>query len=360
MLARYIPKLLWKKNSMPVYVTFFVTNKCNLKCQHCFYSAELNQPKQELTLDEIKKMSESMDKFLVLLYSGGEPFLRRDLAEITYQFYRQNDIQYLSIPTNGLLLKNMEEMICKICESCSKLATIINFSIDGLEKTHDAIRGVSNAFNNTINSFKHIFPLKQRYANLSLGFTITLNALNQDEIPELYEYLKTLNPDSIGVNLVRGTPKNPLVKNINLDNYSKIIHKIQDDLMKGVLPGHSPFLMELSKYKYDIINKISRENKYVSPCYASKIACVIYPEGDVYPCELLNTKIGNIRDYDFDFRKLWMSEKNKGISDWIIKSKCFCTHECNVGCNVTFNLKHLGKIGLNSLRDIHRLTRSHK
>lgn len=345
---------------MPIYVTYFVTNKCNLKCQHCFYSTELNQPKKELTLNEINDISKTMGSFLVLLYSGGEPFLRKDLPEITQIFYTKNRIKYLSIPTNGMLLQNTEEIVTKICDLCPKLKVIINYSIDGLEKIHDTIRGVPGAFNNAISTFKHMKSFKQKYPNLKLGFTITLNTLNQNEIFELYDYLKSLSPDNIGVNLVRGTPKNLSLKEVDLKKYVDLNNKIQADLTKGVLPGHGSFLLELAKYKYNFINKIAFENKYISPCYASTLACVIYPDGDVYPCEMLNKKIGNIRDYNYDFKKLWYSSINKELANWIKNTNCFCTHECNVGCNVTFNIKHLSIIGFNYLKNIRKLIHNHK
>ena len=70
-----ITKILFKRNIMPEYVTFFVTNRCNCKCKHCFFWKELNNLKNELTLDEIKKISMSMGKFSVLSLTGGEPSL---------------------------------------------------------------------------------------------------------------------------------------------------------------------------------------------------------------------------------------------------------------------------------------------
>ena len=71
MLARYIPRLFYKGGRTPLYLTFFVTNRCNLKCEHCFYSAELNLPTQEMTVEEINRMASTMDPFPVLNYSGG-------------------------------------------------------------------------------------------------------------------------------------------------------------------------------------------------------------------------------------------------------------------------------------------------
>jgi len=61
--------------------------------------------------------------------------------------------------------------------------------------------------------------------------------------------------------------------------------------------------------------------------------------------ELLDSdmKIGNIRDYDHNFRELWISKRNKEICDWISNSRCYCTHECNVHCNTAFSLKHFSR-----------------
>ena len=67
----------------------------------------------------------------------------------------------------------------------------------------------------------------------------------------------------------------------------------------------------------------------------------MYPEGDVFPCEILgdNHKIGNIRDYNLDFKKLWLSHKAKKEKEFIKNTKCFCTHECFNHANILFNAK---------------------
>jgi len=72
----------------------------------------------------------------------------------------------------------------------------------------------------------------------------------------------------------------------------------------------------------------------------------MYPEGDVYPCELLDDehKIGNIRDFDLDFKKLWLSKKAKDEVNFIRKTKCFCTHECFNSVNIMFNPKFYPRI----------------
>ncbi len=339
---------------MPLYITFFVTNRCNLKCEHCFYSSELNLPTQELTLEEIEKMTLTLGEFPILNYSGGEPFLRDDLAEVTHAFYKNNKINYLTIPSNGTYEKRSLETMAKMCELCPKLTITLNFSVDGLEEEHNRIRsggkGGGKLFVTTMKSFHAMKKLRDEkgYTNLKLGFITTFTATNQDTVEDLYQYLKEQGPDNISINLIRGIPKDPLVKNIDIEKFKSVTKKLQADMSDGTLPGFDPYLVAMASYRYDNIIKTYEENKFQSVCYSSQIFCVLYPNGDVYPCELLDKSkmIGNIRDFDFDFQKLWFSEKNKEVADWIVDTKCFCTHECNASCNTSFNAVHFTKIGM--------------
>ena len=73
---------------------FFVTSACNARCAHCFYWKNLNHQKQDLTFGEISKMVESMPPFGQVLFSGGEPFLRKDLVKIIQLFYKYTDPNY--------------------------------------------------------------------------------------------------------------------------------------------------------------------------------------------------------------------------------------------------------------------------
>ncbi|MBE7439937.1 MAG: radical SAM protein [Spirochaetales bacterium] len=351
-MVKYLPKLVWKKGSMPLYITWFVTNKCNLTCEHCFYSAELNLPTQELTLEEVEKITLSMDNFPVLLYSGGEPFVRKDLAEVTHLFYKNCGVRYLSIPTNGSFLKKTEPIVEKMCALCPDMTIVLNFSVDGLEEEHNRIRGGKDTFRKTLETFHAMKKRKADFPNLRTGFVTTFTATNQDHIEDLYDFLRDQGPDSIAINLIRGTPKDPLVKTIDLEKFKKVTDRVKQDLADSTLPGYDEFVAALGFNKYDMVIKTYEEQAFQSICYASQIAGVIYPNGDVYPCELLDKSkmVGNLRDFDFDFRKLWFSDRNKEIARWIVDTKCFCTHECNVHCNTAFNAKHFTRVAVDAAR----------
>src|SRR6266568_8284797 len=83
-------------------VILFVTSRCNAFCRTCFYHAELNQP-GDMTFAQIEKISSTMPPITDLWLSGGEPTLRRDVAEIIDTFVGNNGVRRLIIPTNGLV-----------------------------------------------------------------------------------------------------------------------------------------------------------------------------------------------------------------------------------------------------------------
>src|SRR5437868_5267849 len=130
-------------------VFLFVTSTCNSLCRTCFYWDELNSGR-DLTFEQIERISVTAPKFHKLWISGGEPFLRKELAEIIELFYTNNGVRHINLPTNGLVPQKVEAVIDQVLARCPELAIDLNFSLDGLANTHDAIRGVPNNFQKTL------------------------------------------------------------------------------------------------------------------------------------------------------------------------------------------------------------------
>src|SRR5882724_5459963 len=91
-------------------VILFVTSRCNAFCKTCFYHEELNQP-GDLTFAQIEKISRTMPPITDLWLSGGEPTLRRDVSEVIGTFTKNNGINRLIIPTNGLIKSRVYEIV---------------------------------------------------------------------------------------------------------------------------------------------------------------------------------------------------------------------------------------------------------
>ncbi len=89
------------------------------------------------------------------------------------------------------------------------------------------------------------------------------------------------------------------------------------------------------------IFKTAVDSKYIGPCYAGALSGVIFSNGDVGPCELLHQTFGNLRNHEFQINSIWNTRQAEDIREKIKKSKCYCTYECAMLCNILFNPRYL-------------------
>ena len=355
---RHLFKALLKYKQLPSYFIFYPTSRCNLKCSHCFYHDSLNKKFNELSVDEIDKITKTMDPILSLILTGGEPYLRHDLDKIVKIFYENTKVPIITIPSNGWYLSKMDKQITNMMEWCPYLTLNQQISIDGIGADHDLIRmdkqvvGSDNSFDKAIKTIHHLKKIQKTYDRINIGIIITFTNQNQKKFKDIIKEIHTLvEPDNISINLVRGDPKQKVNLNLDLELYRDAV-KFRDNLYyEKKMSGHSRFkgnkLATAGRIMLnELTNKTFEENKYSTPCYAGNLSGVMYPEGDVYPCEILDDshKIGNIRDFDLNFKKLWLSKKASEEVKFIRKTKCFCTHECFNSVNILFNPKFYPEI----------------
>ena len=348
----HLRKAIIKKNQLPSYFIFFPTSRCNLSCSHCFYHDSLNKRFNELSLDEINSFTKTMDPLLNLVLTGGEPYLKHDLDQIVRIFYENTRIPTLTIPSNGWYLEKMNRQIRNMMEWCPELILNQLLSLDGLEKDHDRIRGVEGSFKKVLSSVQLIKELQKEFKRINVGIVITFTSENQNKIKDTLKGIFELTqPDNIAINLVRGDPKEKVNVNLNMQLYQEAVAYRNSLFYSKKMSGHKKFKgHQLATAARVLLNemvyKIYETNRYQSPCYSANISGVMYPEGQVYPCEILDKShlIGNIRDFNLNFRKLWLSQKAKEEVNFIRKTKCFCTHECFNNVNILFNPKYYPKL----------------
>ena len=356
----HVHKSVLKKNQLPSYFIFYPTSRCNLMCSHCFYHDSLNKRMNELSLEEIDAFTKTMDPLLNLVLTGGEPYLRHDLDQIARIFYENTRTPIITIPSNGWYLDKMSEQIRNMMKWCPELILNQLISIDGLKEDHDAIRmkglnkgkGAKGSFDKALDAIKLIKELQKEFGRINLGIATTFTSENQhkmkDIIKGIYELAK---PDNITIALVREDPKEKVNQNLNIKLYQEAVEFRNSLFYSKKMSGHAKFkgnkLATAGRIILnDMVQEIFETNKYQSPCYSANLSGVMYPEGQVYPCEILDKshKIGNIRDFNLDFRKLWLSQKAKKEVNFIRKTKCVCTHECFNSVNILFNPKFYPKL----------------
>lgn len=154
---------------------------------------------------------------------------------------------------------------------------------------------------------------------------------------------------------------------MDIGKYEELHEALEADNKARMLSGYykMPFSDVLNAKRIvrpKLISKTVRERAYQIPCYAGSLGGAMFSQGQVLPCEMqVDRVIGNVRDVDYDFKKLWFSERADELRDYIRDTKCFCTYECFLTINMLLNPMVLPSIAkewmmLKAAKIKHRLT----
>jgi radical SAM protein with 4Fe4S-binding SPASM domain len=323
--------------------THFVTSSCNAKCRHCFYP--INQRKQELTLDEITRFLETLPPIRLLLFSGGEPFLRKDLPEIIRAYYERSSFFTASIPTNGYSASRIGTMIERICGISPDLHLGIGVSLDGMGEFHDNVRQVPGLWNNAIQTLRTVMQLTKRFPNLTAGVITVFMRENQAELDRLCSYIHDeIRPTFHTLNFIRGNPLDgSLAQDLDVDRYLELSRWLDahysgsDDWTTGWRGVRARARNAINRERFEYIARLARGGAFEGPCIAGEREYVMSETGDIYGCELIGDKLGNIRDSNYDFSKIRQSDAAQSFVMAKQARQCKCTHECNTRTMIIFN-----------------------
>jgi radical SAM family uncharacterized protein len=162
---------------VPFFCGHKLTYNCNLRCKMCpFWKRPSPDPSLKQEKEVLKQIYNSGAAGVA--FEGGEPLLRKDLVDIL-AFSRSLPL-HTSLITNGTLLES------RIDEIAPYINGVLYVSLDGLEKTHDAVRGVDGSFKKAV---RGICAAKEKVA---VTINTTVMAENIDEIESLVELAKEL------------------------------------------------------------------------------------------------------------------------------------------------------------------------
>jgi len=342
-LLRHAGSILWKRR--PIQLTFFVTRKCNARCPFCFYLQSTDHPADstgELSLDEIEKISGSLGKLLWLAFSGGEAYLRKDLVEVSRIFYAQNRPAIMLYSTNGLAPELIRDCTEQILKHCPESVVVVKLSLDGLNAAHDALRQTPGGFDKVMHSYRLLGGLLKRYPNFDLGINTVFCSENQDHMDEIIEFVQCLEHiKTHTISLVRGNLAYARFKDVDYRKYRDATARLEKNL-KDQTSGIYRFKGARLKAAQDILQRrmiyrTALEQTRLTPCYAGRLNLVLTETGGVYPCETLTESFGNVRDFDYDLRRVLRNEPAQTVMRSIRDNRCHCTHECYFMTNILFN-----------------------
>lgn len=157
-------------------VVWAVTKACNLKCVHCYASADANPSPDELTNAEGKALLEDIKKFgcPAVLFSGGEPLVRPDVLDLIAHA-RSLELP-VTLSTNGLLIN--EAMADNLLDVGLRY---VGISIDGIRERHDKLRGMEGAFDQTLAAIDRCVA-----RGIKVGLRFTVHGLNYHDLDEIF------------------------------------------------------------------------------------------------------------------------------------------------------------------------------
>lgn len=353
-LKRYA-KLALGQPFTPGMLNILVTSVCDMRCTHCFFTDELDdtpRKKLQMTTREVETISETLGGNLgVLVLAGGEPFTRKDLPEIARAFYANNKLESLYITSNGQIQQRIFPDVTRILDECPRLTVTVALGIDGLKEQHDRIRRKPGSWDIAMDTARRLQAMKRQYPRLDVQTCTCFMNSNQNAIFEWYDFLKfELKPDKINFNYIRPPAADPKELEIDRSRYAQLAAMIDQDSRNGAIKNHYAgengfFKAALDVYMHGLIAKTQETQQAQLTCYAGTAGGMIYDEGTVSSCELLEP-VGNLRDYDWNFLKLWFSPAMQARREQAADG-CFCTHESNCYYpSLPFNPKHLVQIKL--------------
>lgn len=329
--ARITSKIRKPESPDLPFLILFINSICNLTCEHCFYWRNLNR-KDDLTFEELQKLSEELGKIDNLNLSGGEPFLREEFGEICRMFIRNNGVEQIYVPTNGYFTERTIRQLKIVLQEPSLKLFACELSIDGMPEYHNRFRGSAKSFQKLIETYDVLVDLQKEDPRLRIHAISTATSENIDEIAALTKYLLERCPamDHHNIALIRGDRKNPSLQGPDLARFRDLIRMVGQLWRER---EQQRFGSVVDPMLHWAKMKTAREQRQVVPCLAGVLNGVVYSNGDVSFCET-HLPLGNLREHSF--RSLWKSEKARRLRESIHRKECYCTNEVFLWPSIVF------------------------
>jgi Fe-coproporphyrin III synthase len=315
--------------AFPAQFLIAVTYHCDSRCSHCnIWTDYLQQPEaaaQEMTPAEFERFLDCNPQLVQVVTTGGEPFNRGDIVEFWLAQDRRG--QRTSCATNAIATEHILERENFLLSRLSgRHLRHFAVSLDGVEPVHDRVRGIPGNFARAWRLFQWAREQERRYPFYRAEISSTLTAANYREFPTLVEWLvkEGVPPDKIA--FMGALPSAHYYR-----NETTLKPVTARDELAGILeelkrrhPGFG------RNYFIECHLQWLRNPASGVLCKAGTAFGYIDPYWNVYPCLVLNRKLGNLREFDFDVGKLWRAPAARQFRAELAAKPCtLCFNECN-------------------------------
>ncbi len=305
----------------PKVLQISLTNRCNLSCRMCSIANSLPKDQELSTVQVLHAIDEAKSYGIQeVLLTGGEPFLREDLFEITR--YCQSKGLRSIITTNGTLIN--EALADSIAGSG---ISHLHFSIDGLEEVNDYFRG-PGAFNKIIKAVNLLSEKRKKGRFFSLGFACTVMDNNAGQLSGLVRLADDLDIDVINFQPLVKDNSNfldktlPLfwVKKENIPVLSDEIMKIRSYRSKHIGVYEEPRLELLIAYYK---GQLSRKEWTCFGGFKTVFICFSEKQPLIYSCHGICGNLDKVK-----LKSAWLSQEAYRLRVHSSRCKNLCLQSC--------------------------------
>jgi MoaA/NifB/PqqE/SkfB family radical SAM enzyme len=259
----------------------------------CQRYLEPSDAASEISIETIKKLP----PMYFTNITGGEPFIREDLADVVRELYKKSD--RIVISTNGFFT----ERIMALCEEFPKVG--IRISIEGMQETNDAIRGLPDGFNRGYETLKRLV----KAGHPDVGFGMTVQDQNAKDLVALYKVSDELDMEFATASLHNSFY---FVESNNIIKDRMMVAQEFENLINELLKSNQPKKWFRAYFNHGLINYIFGQERLL-PCNMAFDTFFIDPYGDVMPCNGTREKkvMGNLIKQNWD--EIWDSEQAQAV-----------------------------------------------
>ena len=335
------------KRWYPLYAVWEITLRCDLACRHCGSRAGRSRPDELSTaeaLDLVQQMAElGVEEVTVI---GGEAYLRDDFAEIVKAIRTAG--MRVSMTTGG---RGLTPEVVRRGKEAGLMS--VSVSVDGLEATHDALRGVQGSFASAMAALENLRAEGMRYsANTQIG------RASLKEIPAVFERLVEAGIRAWQVQLTVAMGRAADEPDLLLEPYQMLevmpmlarIKRRADEAQVQLWPGNN--IGYFGPYETKLRGMLPRG--HLASCGAGRSTLGVEANGDIKGCPSLPTADyvgGNIRE--FRLREIWerapalrFTRDRTAADMWGFCGTCYYADTCRAGCSWTSHVL-FGKPGNN-------------
>ncbi len=333
----------------PVNVTISTTFRCNSRCLTCNV---YDRPVVELSQDEWEKVFQALGRSVTwFTFSGGEPFLRADLADIIESAWHHCRPKVVNIPTNGTFPDRVLAAVEKLTARMKGTSLVINVSLDAIGERNDVIRGLKNDWQKATETFRRLKAFQAD--NLTVGIHSVISTHNVHEFPAIADQLMAMGPDQY---IAEPAEEREELQTIGTGitppphDFEPAIGHLEKRLEQRRDDGLSALTRAIRLVYYRLARETLRRNEQVIPCYAAISSAHIGATGDVWGCCTRARPLGNMREAGFDFDAIWRSQAAADERRAIRNRECACPLANAAYTSILCNARALMAVGRNLLR----------